>query len=105
MYRPTGTDTRTVYRIVHARNENRAVRWCFGGCRTEQFMHGARIVPCSSAGGDNARNGSVVQAHCGYDSFRGNVSHISFMILYDCVIWRKSEGDALLNKGTCVSVW
>ena len=62
-------------------------------------------MPCGSALGDDAGNGSVAQAHCGYDSFPGNVSGISFMTLYDCVIWRKREGDALLNKGTCVSVW
>ena len=55
--------------------------------------------------GDDAGNGSVAQADCGNDSFRGNVSRISFMTLYDSVIWRKREGDALLNKSTCVSVW
>ena len=62
-------------------------------------------MPCGNALGDDTGNGSVAQDHCGYDSFRGNVSRISFMTLYNCVIWRKREGGALLSKGTCVSVW
>ena len=68
-------------------------------------MPGTRIVPCGSALGDDAGNGSVAQPDCGYDSFPGNVSRITFMTLYDCVISRKRKEDALLNKGTCVSVW
>ena len=48
-----------------------------------------RIVPCGSVLGGPSQNGPVAQAHCGYDSFWGIVSRISFMTLFDRVIWRK----------------